>query len=247
MTLQAVLFDLWETLIRDTPERAAPRRAWRTQRVREALAAHGLDVAYDVILATLDATSRGLTDLHDIGRDTTSRAGLFSDELAKTTGRRLPAAALPALEEVITVLHPELAPSLAPHAIETLTALKALGLGTGLVSNAGFTTAPHLRALLDYHGLTPHLDVLVFSDELQIAKPDARVFQCALNALGRDAAACAFIGDSPHNDVFGAQSAGLFAVQLGARTRDGVRPEARIDGLQELIPALRAHGLVSNK
>jgi len=36
-------------------------------------------------------------------------------------------------------------------------------------------------------------------------------------------------------------------VQLGARTRDGVRPEARIDGLQELIPALRAHGLVSNK
>ena len=244
MPLQAVLFDLWETLIRDTPERGTPRRAWRAERVHAVLAAHGRDVELDTLLAALDATSHALTDLHDIGLDTDSRAGLFDDQLAKATGRRAPAAALPELEAVITVLNPDLAPGLAPHAIETLTALRALGLRTAIVSNAGFTTAPHLRSLLDHHGLTPHLEAILFSDELGVAKPDARIFRRALAALACEASAAAFVGDSPLNDVFGAQSAGIFAVQIGAKARDGIRPEARIDGLHELLPTLQARGLL---
>jgi FMN phosphatase YigB (HAD superfamily) len=50
------------------------------------------------------------------------------------------------------------------------------------------------------------------------------------------------VGDNPHNDVAGSLAAGMFAVQIGAKVREGVTavPCVRIDTLAELIPALRA-------
>jgi HAD superfamily hydrolase (TIGR01509 family) len=109
---------------------------------------------------------------------------------------------------------------------------------TALVSNAGFTTAPNLRMLLDHYGLSELFDVLVFSDELEIAKPDPRIFKQALAGLGLRPDDCAFVGDNPHTDISGALSAGLFTVQIGAKSLDGIRPHARIDSLSQLIPAI---------
>ena len=125
---------------------------------------------------------------------------------------------------------------------ETLAAVKGMGLKTALVSNAGLTSAPHLSWILDNYGLSSYLDVSVFSDELQIAKPDPRIFQAALDKLDVAAADTVFVGDTPHNDVWGAQAAGIFAVQIGGLTRDGVVPQARIERLEELIGVLRANG-----
>jgi putative hydrolase of the HAD superfamily len=93
--------------------------------------------------------------------------------------------------------------------------------------------------MLEHYGLLPHLDELVFSDELQIAKPDPRIFNRALEAIGLTAGECAFIGDNPHTDIGGALGCGLFTVQIGAKMREGITPHARIDGLDELLGALR--------
>jgi putative hydrolase of the HAD superfamily len=94
--------------------------------------------------------------------------------------------------------------------------------------------------MLGHYGIEELFDVLVFSDELKIAKPDARIFAAALTGIGHAAADCAFVGDNPHNDVYGATQVGMFAVQIGAKVRDGITPPLRIDSLSELIPALKA-------
>jgi putative hydrolase of the HAD superfamily len=215
MTLRAILFDLWGTLILDPPERSRPRQLWRAEHVYETLINHDFDVDLTAVDAALVAAMRALGALQDQGLDLTTggRASLFCDELEQTLG--------------------------------LLLQTRASGLRTALVSNAGFTTSPYLRRMLDYYGLTPHLDVLVFSDEQGVAKPDTRLFTHALDGLGVSARQCAFVGDSPHNDVGGAQKCGLFAVQIGRRDMDGVRPEARIDTLSELLPVLEQHGLVA--
>jgi FMN phosphatase YigB (HAD superfamily) len=57
----------------------------------------------------------------------------------------------------------------------------------------------------------------------------------------------AFVGDAPHNDIYGAQGAGLFAVQIGRRTHANVKPQAQINGLDELIPALRRAALLADE
>lgn len=239
--LRAVLFDLWETLINDRPERATPRRAWRSRAVRDVLLRHGHEASPETVLTALDATGAALGRLHDEGKDlkTGGRARLFVSEVEAQTGVAPPEATVPELEAAITAMPIEIAPALAPFAVETVAAIKARGLATALVCNAGFTTAPALLPMLAHYGLSPHLDVMVFSDELGFAKPDPRIFARAVDGLGVAASDCAFVGDNPHTDIGGAQAAGLYTVQIGDKRRDGIVPDARIEDLNELLEALR--------
>jgi HAD superfamily hydrolase (TIGR01509 family) len=238
--LRAILFDLWETLINDGPERSLPRQAYRASEVKRALSVHGLELDREPITTALNASMRSLSALHDTGVDLDSigRARLFQRQLESETNAKVPEAALHHLEAAIVTLTEQYVPALSPHAVETLETCKTLGLRTVLVSNAGFTTAPALRWMLDYYGLREHLDVLVFSDELQLAKPEPKIFTHALEAIGEPASVCAFVGDSPHNDVYGSQQAGMLAVQVGKKQRDGITPDLRIDTLAELVPGL---------
>jgi len=243
MRLQAVLFDLWGTLILDASDRSQPRQAWRAANVQRVLMEHGADFELDAVDQALRHGMRALGAMQDEGIDCDAlgRVGIFRDELHKLTERHFDVEADAAVALAITALHPELSPRVEPNAVATLAAVKALGLKTALISNTGFTTADQLRGLLDVHGLSPYLDVLVFSDELLAAKPDRRLFTHALEALHVPADACVFVGDTPHNDVFGAQSAGIFAVQVRDKTHATIVPEAQIAGLEHLIDALRAH------
>jgi putative hydrolase of the HAD superfamily len=111
-------------------------------------------------------------------------------------------------------------------------------LKTGLVSNAGITTSPTLRVMLTHYGLLAHLDALIFSDELCLAKPSLGMFTSALDALevaGEDAV---FVGDSARHDVIGARAAGMRTVQIGGRVVEGIEPDARVTSLPELLDVL---------
>jgi HAD superfamily hydrolase (TIGR01509 family) len=244
MPIKAVLFDLWETLIHDSADRAHPRRVWRIEAVHGIFERHGFDIDYTAIGAALDATNVSLTRLHDEGRDVDApgRATMLLDILEQQSGRRAPDSATDELLDTIAAMPLDKAPHLAPGALETLTALRELGMATALVSNAGMTTAPNLRLMMRHYAIEDLFDGLLFSDELQLAKPDPRIFHTAARDLGLEAEECAFVGDNPHNDVAGSLAVGMFAVQIGAKVRDGVTavPCVRIDTLFELIPALEA-------
>jgi len=243
MQLQAVLFDLWGTLVLDAPERSLPRQVWRAQRVQQALAAHDYSADLDAIGAALNEAARALTALQDKGIDLMAggRAGLFAELFERVGSRPVPGSALPEIEEAIGEMPEAFQPAEAAFASQTLAAVKAAGFATALVSNTGLTTSPHLRRILRDYELMPHLDYLVFSDELGIAKPDLRIFSEALNGIGISADGCAFVGDSPHNDIGGAKGAGLFTIQIGSRHLEGIAPDARIEVLEELLPALQTH------
>lgn len=241
MQLQAILFDLWGTLVLDPPERSLPRMAWRAEEVRRALADHGFVSDLELITLALSSAGRELGALQDKGIDLVAggRAELFAGLYEKAAGVRPPEAALPDVEEAIGVMPVAFQPIEAPGAVETLAEVKAAGLATGLVSNAGLTTSPHLLRLIRDYDMAPHLDYMVFSDDLGLAKPDARIFRECLAALQVPAGACAYVGDSPHNDVWGAQQLGMLAVQIGKRQRDGIVPDAHIESMSQLLPVLQ--------
>jgi HAD superfamily hydrolase (TIGR01509 family) len=248
MELKAILFDLWGTLIDDPEASSRPRQVWRAENVRAILARNGIALTFETADRALVAAGAALSALHDDGLDVSAegRVDLFLRELGETP--RLPASARAELMQAICTMHPVHRPRLGEGAAELMREVKGLGLGTALVSNAGFTTAPSLREMLDSYGIARHLDICVFSDELELAKPDARLFQTALHQLGVQASAAAFVGDSPHNDIFGARQAGLLTVQIGHREAPprtgyteshGGLPDARISSLTELLPALK--------
>lgn len=100
----------------------------------------------------------------------------------------------------------------APGARDGLRALEATGVRLGIVSNADGTIERMLRdAELVQVGEGPGLSVEVIIDStvVGVAKPEARIFAFALDAIGVDARDTWYIGDMPAFDVVGARNAGL--------------------------------------
>ena len=116
-----------------------------------------------------------------------------------------------------------------------LEAIRARPCRTALVSNFDGRIVPLLRGL----GLAAAFDAVVLSSRVGTVKPDPRIFEAALRALGVPARSVLHVGDSPREDEAGARAAGLHAVLLDRDGRHpGVSPDARITSLLELLPRL---------
>jgi len=80
----------------------------------------------------------------------------------------------------------------------------------GLVSN--FTYAPVIYASLRQLGINHHFDTVLVSHESGWRKPHTQIFQDALRKLHAKAEEAVFIGDSPLEDIKGAEAAGMKTV-----------------------------------
>jgi putative hydrolase of the HAD superfamily len=131
-----------------------------------------------------------------------------------------------------------------PDAVAVLTELKRRGLRTGLLSNTHWPRAFH-EHFLERDGLADLLDARLYTSELSHMKPHPSVFAAALDAVGVDDPATAvYVGDRLHDDVFGAQQAGLRGVWRRSSSVPGwdVVPDAVVDSLTELVDVLDAWG-----
>ena len=248
MTVRALLFDLWGTLIHvdDLEGDANVRRKAYVSYVSATLDEVGLLYPVDEVSAAVKVVVSEMRDLHEQGRDISAPERL--ERLLETLQPGLPGdisrEALEKLEDGsmwAVRQHPVLA---VKGALAALTEARSRGLGVGLVSITGMTPGYVLRDVLDGHGLLRHFEALTFSDEARMAKPAPEIFHCTLEVLGVEADEAVFIGDTPFADVAGPQALGMTAIQVGSRQEDGVTPDARIDSLEELFPALARLGLV---
>jgi putative hydrolase of the HAD superfamily len=96
------------------------------------------------------------------------------------------------------------------HAL--LEALRRRGLALGVVSNAA-DSPELLRRELAESGIAERIDHAVFASELGRRKPDAEIFESALEALGVRAESALFVGDRLDEDVRGAAELGMTTVQ----------------------------------
>ena len=102
--------------------------------------------------------------------------------------------------------------------LPTLNRLQQLDLKMGIISN--WDTPLH--AMVEELGLDPYFDVVAASHDQRVrsAKPDAAVFEYALNAVGVSAEEAVHVGDSFEADIIGAHTAGIRAILLD---RDGTQ------------------------
>jgi putative hydrolase of the HAD superfamily len=113
-------------------------------------------------------------------------------------------------------------------AIPFLERLRSRGIKIAIVSNCD----EQARGLLGWLGVTPLADALILSCEVGAAKPSARIYQRALQALGVTAEAALFVDDNPE---FCAQAAAL-----GIRTAQIVRGEPAADAPAAGITLVRS-------
>lgn len=245
--LRAVVFDLWNTLIADTPELTREREKARLDGLAEALAAAGLSFGRAEVERAYREAAEELQRIQAGGGDLPSaqRAALFVRHLDPELAARAAPDLLVAVERSPMEAARRLPPPLIAGVIETLEAVRRAGWRTGLISNTGPSPGSALRQVLARHGVMALLDVAVFSDEAGESKPAPGIFRRTLASLGVEPEESVFVGDTPELDVVGPQQVGMWTVQVGELARDGVRPHARISALSDLPAVLRSLGFTA--
>ncbi len=112
-----------------------------------------------------------------------------------------------------------------PDTAEVLNTLRANGIRTAVVSNIAWD----IRSVLTSAGA--QADEYVLSFEVGAAKPDPRIFQAALSALGVEATEALMVGDSVEND--GAARALGCSFGLVDPLPISERPVGLVDALRE--------------
>jgi putative hydrolase of the HAD superfamily len=92
--------------------------------------------------------------------------------------------------------------------LAALDRLRAAGVRTALVSDAGFDDVESWPE----SPLRPRLDAVVFSCEVGVRKPDRRIYERALSAVGVAATDALFVGDGGSDELRGARTLGMGAV-----------------------------------
>jgi len=243
----AVTFDYWNTLCCEPP--GGYLRGRRLKAMSQMLVDAGVGSA-GVVLATLEASYdaawlgwndawqanrqfSGVDAAHSIA-DAVERAFAESPGVATLRAGILEAFAGQGVGAELTLLD---------GAADALAALSARGIRLGIICDVGFTPSPVLLGHLERHGVLKYFDHWSFSDEVGVYKPDVRIFDHALEGLGRpDPARCVHVGDRRRTDVAGAQAVGIRAVRITAAFEDDSEDDPSgdvvISSYEELLPAL---------
>lgn len=110
-----------------------------------------------------------------------------------------------------------------PGAIEVLTWLRERGYRTALVSMC----APDAPGFWHASPLAGLVEVLVFSCEVGLRKPDPRIYLAACEGLGVEPSACLYVGDGGYREFTGAEAVGMHPVRIvdPAEAEEVLRPE----------------------
>jgi putative hydrolase of the HAD superfamily len=95
-----------------------------------------------------------------------------------------------------------------PEVVDAVARLKRAGMRIALVSNAGFDEI----GAWPRSPLAPHFDATVFSCDVGVAKPDAAIYEHALERVGVPARDAVFVGDGGSDEHRGARAVGLTPV-----------------------------------
>ena len=245
--LRGVCFDLWGTLIVDPPGLGAKRAEERVQRLHDALRVAGWGAPREAIRGAMQATIDAFVAVHQENRDIDGeeRIALFLRHLDPSLRpeRDLGPSGYEAVRDAIHDSAVYRLPELLPGAAEALEALKRRGVRLALVSNTGLSPGSALRTVLEELGIGGYLTSQIYSDELRAWKPDPRMFDEAVFALGVRKEETFFVGDTPEADILGAQVFGMGGTALVGKKRvDGVEATLTLDGVHELVDALMERG-----
>jgi putative hydrolase of the HAD superfamily len=239
--VRAVAFDLWETLITNTPELSRAQERLRVEAMAKVLGSWRGGRLRPPAAPEQGAARRRVwadegvrpSDIHTAYRSVWDRCqelywSLDLDvpcrrqiehflELLDLDPGSLDEATLGELESVYADAILEALPHIVEGAREALHDVRERGLRVGLISNTGRTPGSALREVLARLDLAPSIDAMVFSNEHGECKPRPSIFERLRESLDADYDEIVFVGDNLYVDVYGAQQCGMRAIHYTPR------------------------------
>ena len=224
MTIKAVTFDLWDTIVDDNsdePKRAAQglrskydeRRhiVWQALNAQQPTELSDIKLAFDVA----DAGFNNVWKSHFINWTVAERVDVILNGLQ----RSLPGDVRQSVIDDLGCMEVDIYPDAIPGIKDALANL-AGRYKLAIVSDAIVTPGTGLRDLLAAHDLKQYFSAFAFSDEVGHSKPHRSMFDTAAEQLGIAVEDMVHIGDRDHNDVKGPHALGMKAVLFTATRPD---------------------------
>ncbi len=241
--IQAVSFDLWDTVIHDDSDE--PKRAARGLRSKKDERRHLLwdalnriePIPYQTVRLAYDVGDAAFNHVwHD--QHVTWPIAERLQVILNGIGRKLPAAAFAELVKAHEEMEVDIPPDPVPGVSEALADLSKR-YTLCVVSDAIVSPGRCLRRWLEMHGLRGYFSGFAFSDEVGHSKPHPDMFKSAARQLGVELQGMVHIGDRDHNDIKGSQALGMKAI-LFTGTRDRDRAITSADAICERYADLPA-------
>lgn len=240
--IEAVTFDLWDTLVhtRNYSE-------FRLPALNRQLMVNGVFLDEDELNEAYMAGWRHSSHVIRVEGNRHVQTAEIVDRVLSEVGLVDP----PNRDEIVRMYEEAVLmdpPRLKEGVTETLTALSGR-YRLGIVSVTGVSAGRLMRNILERQGVLGLFEALAFSDELGYVKPDPRLFMAALEELGVEPGKAVHVGDSVKSDVLGARNAGMKTVWLKTRDQKLVaepdRVITRLTQLPETLETLSAPRLAS--
>src|SRR5262245_32315451 len=206
--IRAIAFDLWETLITDTPALSKAQEQLCLERMAQILGRQraAIERAYRDVW-------RRCQELY-WSRDEDVPCRRQIEHFLEEAGFEVDEATMVALEHAYANAAVETLPAIVDGADEVVPSLKERGYLIGLISNTGRTPGYALREILARLGLGASIDAMGFSNEHGACKPQRSIFEALRSALGVAYHEMMFVGDNLYVDVHGAKRCGMTAVHF---------------------------------
>lgn len=224
LSVKAVTFDVWETLLFERDGASSQRTVVRCKNIVQTLNRFGLPFSVEDVGQALGETISSLVEIWNKNKDVShpEQIRLFFEHLSG--GKRVLKDEW--IKELsVAYVSPvfEVPPYLNPDARELLQSLKSQNKLLGIVCNTGMTPGTELRRFLAMQGVGDYFDLMIFSDEVGVRKPGRRIFNMVARGLRVKSHEIAHIGDNLKSDAWGARNAGLRAIHLsGSAGRDKI-------------------------
>lgn len=236
--INTVTFDLWNTLVSNSPLDNYRYKQKRVESTRKTLEQNGLNVKFDNLALAYD---KGFEKCNETWRknldfSTEEQLKIMFGFLENEKLRNIPTNLMPELVEVfVSPILDEPLP-LIDGAKEALQEIKKVGCKIGLICNTGRTPGRTIRILLDRLGMLNYFDVTTFSNEFRIRKPEPRIFLYTLIQLKSHPQSSLHVGDILELDVLGAKNAGMVSVHFNPNHTPyaEINPDFSIKKLTEL-------------
>jgi putative hydrolase of the HAD superfamily len=234
MPLRAVLFDAGETLVHPAPSFPELFAQVLARRGHE----RGPDAVVEASRSVFARFSEAARD-KDLWTTSQERSERFWKGVYGTMLEELGLGADDDLRDLLYATFTDPANyALFDDVLAALDALEGHGLALGIVSNF----EAWLEDLLHTLGVRERFPVRVISGTAGVEKPDARIFEMALERIGLDAEEVAYVGDNPELDVEPARLLGMTPVLIDRRDRFPSADCIRISDLRDLASTLVATG-----
>jgi HAD superfamily hydrolase (TIGR01549 family) len=207
--IQAVTFDCWGTLIYD--EDPEPTFEVRAKAFFELLMKAGVETTLDETRNALHLawqrhndcwTRETSTGSPEVARWALESFGINDQAYVHTL--------IKILQEALT--HHDI--RVLEGAEKTLQELQKRNIHRGLICDTGLVPSSVVKTFLSSVNLIDHLEILVFSDEVGVPKPNQRMFQAALDGLHTQPELAVHVGDLKRSDVAGARNMGMVSIRI---------------------------------